>query len=245
MKKILTLSAALMLCASMAMAQGGVNLYINNCGVGSTQNNVTNACTSNTGTAFAAYGSMVMPAVTKDMFVGAMSILDVQTSQTTIPDWWRADACRSAGFTLATDAGMGGDCPTLWDNVPAAGNNITALPGVNGAARIRFLLGAVLDAGVAYDLVGDGATETSVFKFSVLRSKSTGAGACAGCTAGACIVLNDIQLQGLNDHSFADFIDIVTPLANNYITYNAGAPACAGSTPTNNRTWGSVKALYR
>jgi len=242
MKKILTLSAALMLCATAAMAQ--VNLYIGDCGAASTLHAVTNTCASNTGTAFAAFGSIVVPPVTRVGFVGAMSVIDVQSSLAALPDWWNGLTCRPAGFTLASDAGMGGSCPTLWDNVPAAGNNITVQPATGGPNRVRFLLGVVLDAGSAYDYVGDGATETSVFKWSVLKSKSVGTGACAGCSSGACIVLNEVNLQTLTDLP-STFLRLTAPLQNNFITYNAGAQTCAGSTPTQNHTWGSVKALYR
>ena len=247
MKKILTLSAALMLCATVAMAQ--VNLYVTDCGAGSTTNNVANTCATNTGTAFAAFGSIVIPPVTRQGFVGSISVVDVQSSLAALPTWWDGrqtvdGGCRGAGFTLASDAGMGGTCPTLWDDVAAAGNNITCQPAVGGPNRVRFLLGIVLDAGSAYDLTGDGATELSVFKFSVLKSKSVGTGACTGCSAGACIVLNEVNLQTLSDTPDT-FLRLTAPLQNNYITYNAGAPPCAGSTPTQNRTWGSVKALYR
>jgi len=245
MKKILTLSAALMLCASMAMAQG-VNLAVGDCGGFSTTHAVTNACTSNSGAAFVAFGSAVVPPVTKSAFVGAMSVIDVQTSLANIPDWWRADGCRgSAAYGLVTDGTMGGTCATLWDNVAPAGNNITAVPFVGGPARVRFLLGAVLSATDAYDFIGDGSSELSVFKWTVLRTKSVNTGLCAGCATGACVVLNEVQLQGLNDHSADEYIHITNPLQSNAITYNAGAPSCSGSTPTQNRTWGSVKALYR
>lgn len=247
MKKILTLSAALMLCASMAMAQG-VGLYIGaDCSAAAPQATV-NACTSNTGTAIATFGTAIIPVSGKQGFVGEISIIDVQTNLATVPDWWRADICRAAGFSLATDAGIGGvaNCAaTLWDNAVPAGNNV-GYTTTSGGARARFLLGAVLYPTDVYDLVGDGATELAVFKFNVLRAKSVGAGACTGCAQGACIVLNEIQVQGQSDASEAEYLRLTTPIAgHNYITYNAGAPACAGSTPTQNRTWGSVKALYR
>ena len=244
MNRIVTLSAALLLCSSVAMAQG-VNLYLNDCGAGSSVHTVTNACTSNSGIAFVAYGSCVVPRVTKQAFIGTMNVIDIQTSAATIPDWWRADDCRATGFALVTDATLGGSCPTIWDRVPPAGNNIFALPFVGGSARVRFLLGVVLYSYDAYDLVGDGTTELSVFKWIVLNQKSVGAGACGGCSTGACIVLNDVQIQGLYDHTVADFIDITNPLGSNSITYNTGAPVCAGSTPTQNRTWGALKSLYR
>ena len=246
MKKILTLSAALMLCASFAMAQGGVGLYVGLDCAGGTP--VTNTCTTNGGSAFSAFGTCVLPnGLVKHNFVGEISIVDVQTTLATIPDWWRADACRSTAFSLRTDGSItGATCfTTLWDAAVPAGNNIAGSV-TNGGNRERLNLGAVLLPTAVYDLNGDGVTEEAVFILGVSKAKSVGTGACTGCLQGACIVLNEIQIQGQSDASNADYVHLTTPLAGrNFITYNSGAPTCAASTPTQNRTWGSIKALYR
>lgn len=246
MKKILTLSAALMLCASMAMAQG-VGLYVGvDCGGAATS--VSNTCLSNSGTAMTLSGTAILPPQGKPLFVGESSIIDVQTSLSTIPDWWRVDACRgSSPFSLTTDGTIAGtNCgTTMWDVAAPAGNNIAGLTTVGGS-RERFVLSAVLYPVDVFDMPGDGVTEEMVFKFIILKAKSVGTGSCAGCLQGACIVLNEIQLQGTQDASEADYLRLTTPInGRNFVTYNAGAPTCAGSTPTQNRTWGSVKALYR
>jgi hypothetical protein len=245
MKKILTLSAALMLCASMAMA-GGVGLYIGtDCGTPSQA--ATTTCTSNSGTAMVLTGTAVVP-YDKPNFVGTVGILDVQTALATVPDWWRADGCRgTAPFALVTDGTLSStNCDqTFWDAAAPAGNNINAQNTVGGS-RERFVLGAVLYPSDVYTFTGDDATELLNFRFTVLKGKTVGTGSCAGCTQGACIVLNEIQLQGSTDLSEADYVHITQPLGGrNYVTFQAGAPTCAGSTPTQNRTWGSVKALYR
>ncbi len=248
MKKILTLSAALLLCASIASAQA-VYLGLNDCTAGpSVAHAFTNACTSNSGTAGVLYGSCVPTSQVEVQFVGAQSVLDIQSSLSATPDWWRADACRSTGFSMAADAlSIGGSCATLWDNAPPAGSNLTALNGVGGANRIRFLLGTVLDATVAAttNFQGDGATEYSAWKLTIGKTKSTGTGSCAGCSAGACLVLNEINLQTLTDTpaTYERLTDGSAGL--NFVTYQTGAPVCAGSTPTQNHTWGSIKALYR
>jgi len=249
MKKILTLSAALMLFASIAMAQG-VGLYIGTDCNSAAPQTATTTCTSNSGTAVSTFGTCVIPnGVTKSAFVGSIAIVDVQTALATIPDWWRGDACRGSSFTLATDGGIGGStcAATLWDTAAPAGNNIAAqFAPAGNTARERFALGAVLYPDQTYDLTGDGSTELAVFKFNVLKQKTTGTGSCAGCAQGACIVLNEIQLQGQNDASEADYVRMTQPIAgHNYIVFQSGAPTCAGSTPTQNRTWGAVKALYR
>jgi len=243
MKRMLTLLSLLLLCATSTQAQ--VNLYVGDCGAGTTTHSVTNACLTNSGTAFTAFGSILVPSTPRIGFIGAMSVVDVQSSQAALPAWWDGAVCRAAGFALASDATMGGNCPTLWDAAPPAGNNITAQPGIGGPNRVRFLLGVVLDIGSAYDLVGDDVTETSVFKWSVLKSRSVGTGACAGCSCGATIVLTEVNLQTLTDTP-ATFVRLTYPITNNTITYNGGSMVgCGASTPTQNRTWGSIKSLYR
>ncbi len=248
MKKVLALSVALTLCASAAMAQ--VSFNIGDCSPYTTglaiNNATTNTCLSNSGTAFAAWCSIVMPAVTRVGFVGAQGVIDITSSQTTLPDWWRQDTCRPTGFGVVADNTIGGTCGTLWDVVPGAGSNLGSIYGVHGANTIRMLLGQVLVATNAYDLIGDGVTEQSVFKYTVLKVKSVGTGACTGCSFGTCLVLNEINLQTLTDTP-STFLRLTSPIpgASDFITYNAGAPTCGGSTPTQNRTWGSVKALYR
>jgi hypothetical protein len=241
MKTLALLSAALLCCASLADA--GVNLYVTDCSQGSSVNSVTNACDTNAGAAFTVVASCVVPIVTQPAFVGAMGVLDVQAGAAQLPNWWRLDGCRGGrefAATLASDPAMGGSCPTIWDRVTPAGNNVTAISGIDGPNRVRFLLGAVLASQDAYDLEGDGVTELSVFKFTILNTKTVGTGSCAGCTTGACLVLNEIQL-----YTLSHYFRITTPLSNNFITYNSGAPACAASTPARNRTWGAIKSLYR
>ncbi len=250
MKKLAAPCLALMLWATAARAQ--VSLNVNDCSPYSTGflvNNVaTNPCTTNTGTVFAAWCSIVMPPVTRVGFVGAQGMIDVWSSRSTLPDWWRQDTCRPTGFGLVADNTIGGSCSTLWDIVPGAGANLGSIYGIHGAYTIRFLLGQVLVATNAYDLTGDGITELTVFKFSVLKAKSVGTGACAGCSYGACLVLNEINLQTLTDTPDT-FLRLsgALPGAADYITYNTGVtPACWYlPTPTRNRTWGAIKALYR
>jgi hypothetical protein len=174
----------------------------------------------------------------------------VQTNAVSIEDWWRGDTCRPTGFSLLTDASITSSCTaTLWDTVAPAGNNIGFVYGAENSptSRMRFALGAVLYPDQTYNLTGDNTTETVVFKWTVLKAKSVGAGACAGCASGACIVLNEIQFQGQNDLSEADYVRVTQPIVNNHISYNAaaGLPTCPDMVPVKNRTWGAVKALYR
>ena len=82
-----------------------------------------------------------------------------------------------------------------------------------------------------------------MFKIAILRSKTVGTGLCAGCSTAACIVLNEIKL--VQPASAGVDYRIQNPADRNFVTYNAGAPACPGATPAQSKTWGAVKSLYR
>ncbi len=246
MKRITILVAALLVAARPAEGQSAIDLFVDDCSTGSTTQTVTDFCAINSGVAMQAYVSCVLPATTKPAFVRAVAVIDVQSSTSLLPDWWRADSCRTASFFVAGDPLMGGTCATLWDQTAPASVTFTPLPpsATGRLDRTRFLLTADLDPGAAYDLVGDGTTELSVFRLTVLNTKTLGDGSCAGCRTGTCIVLNEVHLEGLNDQP-ADWLRLATPGLGNHVVFNADAPVCPASVPVRNRTWGALKALYR
>ena len=105
---------------------------------------------------------------------------------------------------------------------------------------IQAAIGAGTEAPV------DLGTEYYAFKATVTRTKSTGTGSCAGCLAPACIVLNEIQLFQPLTLGFDP--QIFNPRDRNFATWQnpaGGPPGCPGTTPTQNKTWGQVKSLYR
>jgi len=251
MKKAITITLAMLtLSASLAMAQSGLNLYVADCGAGTTTNTLTNACTSNTGS-MTLVGSAVIPSSMTD-FIGAAAIVDVQTDNATIPDWWRGDAagCRAGAITALMDATVAPSCATIWDGQAAILPVFAVLandPNRTGndvpVNRVRFNAGAAVPAGYALD--ADGTTELGVVKFTITRAKTTGTGNCAGCSSGACLVLNEINLQ--SETPGAPFIRITSVLTNNHVSYNGTGLTliCPDAVPVRNRTWGAVKALYR
>jgi hypothetical protein len=241
MKKALTLTAGLMLVASMAMAQSGVNLNVSDAlGCGSLANAVSNTCTANTGS-FIVVGSVASP---RDLvqFVASGQILDIQSSAAALPDWWHLDVCRTGKFSLTFD-GTAASCGTVWDANSGPAPLSVAQWQYNAATpnRIRLNMGAAVAS--PYDNAIANA-ELGVFKLTITKALTTGTGACAGCATGACIVLNEVNLQEVG---VLPYITVTNALSNNFVTYNSGAgiPACPASTPTQNKSWGAVKALYR
>jgi hypothetical protein len=252
-KKAITLTVALLsLSASLAFAAGSISLYVADCGAGTTTNTITNACTLNTGS-YSLVASCVLPVSITD-FVSAGAVVDVQTDAATIPDWWRGDGagCRAGAITSAMDATVAPSCATIWDGqaniIPLFSAMITDPTRVGNDVpvnRVRLnSIGALSTSGIA--LTADGTTELGVAKFTITRTKSTGAGSCAGCASSACIVLNEINL--IHEQPGVDPIRITDgSTTNRMVTYNASGMVivCPDAVPVRNRTWGSVKALYR
>lgn len=244
MTKPLVLTIAMLVSPSIAMAQG-IGLYVGSDCSGPVS--VTNACTTNTGTAFTLFGTCIVPPSGLPSFSGANAQLDVQTALATIPDWWRMDACRSnAALSLRADSTIAGAvCShSLWDGAATVINawSTQLIPG--RANRVQLILAAALLPDEVHNLIGDGTTELAVFSLTMLNTKSVGTGACAGCTQGACIVLNKIRL--VSDSYAVPVLELTTPIpGRNYVTYNGGSPDCPASTPTRNSTWGAIKAIYR
>ena len=242
MKKILTLAAALLvLGATSAMAQGGLNLFWNNCST-SGASALTFNCASNSGSYFL-YGSVVLPG---DMptFLGLTAVTDVAVDATSLPAWWQVAPgdCRANTFSISFDPNNNStDCGTdIWQfNNPTPVSTIQ--PMLHGANTLRLNSAAALPAGSEISLAADG-TEYYVFRITLSKQKSATAAACAGCNVGACIVLNEMKLSqplGIGDRT------VTNPAVSNFVTWQAGALQCPQATPTQNRTWGAVKNLYR
>jgi hypothetical protein len=243
MKKAMILSGLLLaLTASFAAAQG-LNLALNDCGPAGLQLANPN-CASNTGIALSLVGSVVPPPGL-DRVVACEGYIDGQTDQGALSPWWTLDGCRAAALTFSFDFLAGPfNCNDFWAGGASGGGGIA--PEHTQANRFQIkLVGAtpgeaILDPGMEHYL----------FKVNITRTKSTGTGSCAGCTDAACFVLNRLiinQPAGVGDAV------LTNPMHSNFVTYNGGAvgggpnggTGCPGATPSQNRTWGQVKSLYR
>src|SRR6187399_1445874 len=248
MKKILTLAAALMVFgASASMAQGGLNLYWNGCSDGGVSAQ-TFACNSNSGAAFTMYASMILPA-DMPLFAATSAISDVTFSGATIPAWWQVltGQCSANRVSESYDsANFTTNCPDIWQS--AANLSVfQAQQGANvqghAANTLRLNGGAAVPAGSELNQVADG-TELVVCKVSIGHTKTVGTGSCAGCSIPACIVLNECKAQ--QPAGQGDFTVInEAPSMTRWVTWNGSPTNCPAGTPTQSRTWGAVKNLYR
>jgi hypothetical protein len=92
-------------------------------------------------------------------------------------------------------------------------------------------------------------THVYSFKANINHAKSTGLGACAGCTDEACIVLQSIRLNQPVASGGA-FINLTNPATVQHVIWQAWSTndpnsQCPLITPAKTRSWGSIKALYR
>lgn len=243
MKKIVLIVAALVaLTASAALAQPGINLSWNDCGLNG-QANQAFACNTNSGAPFTLIASFVPPANINQL-VGMSAQIDITTDQATLPDWWGFGGCRATS-SLVTDFGFVSgpfSCTDVWQGAAAGGYAYDIGFGSPNRARFRIQCAIPADNPQAVDP----STEYYAFKALILKAKTTGAGSCAGCTFPGCIVLNSIQLfQPLevgNDPTIGN------PKDRNFATWQSTpvtVPPCPVSTPTRSTSWGTLKSLYR
>ena len=242
MKKTLVIAGAMLAMSVSLASAAGINLAFNDCGTNGTPSQSFD-CASNSGVPFAMFASFVPPAGV-DNFLGVSSQMDITSSTASLPDWWKhgTGQCRgTSGMTVDFNFTSGPfGCADFYSGQAAGGSAYDVA--FNGPNRARLRV----QCAVPIDNRGpvDPSTEYYAYRVSLLRSKSTAAGSCAGCSTPMCIVLNSIQLfqppDALNDP------ELVDPVNSNYVTWQAASvPGCPLSTPTQNSSWGRVKSLYR
>ena len=251
MNKLLVLTSALVvLGASAASAQ--VNLAWRNCiaQVASVANENYACDGSRNGVPFRGVLSFISPP-NMDHFVGADCLLDVQTADPTLPDFWQLGLgeCRDGNFSYPaslTGIGNTGSCRNPFAGGQTGGGfQYDVVP---GGVRARVQLAFARSD--EFPLVAGAQYIAGMFTLDSFKDVDTGDGECAGCLVPACIVLNQVNaLQTAGQVPPSQDQNILTAAATRqHITWQGGAVpggGCPGSTPSKNATWGKVKSLYR
>jgi hypothetical protein len=249
MKKAILFAAALAtLVAGTAMAAPGVNLSWDDCQASLALGlNKTSTCLSNVEASKRAYGTYVLPAPGTVQTAGNDIVLDIMTNSATLPCWWNFTvAPRTTGFqmqfnTVCADAG-GVGIFDYWSSIaggPVGGSGAFLMP-TNAVPRVRIKGVVAVDAGAAEPLGPD----IETYSFTLVLVHGSTVGACTGCLTPACFVLNLIQVTQVNDPPYI----LTNPSSRQHVFWQGGvvqAPGCPAAVPTQNKTWGSVKALYR
>lgn len=237
-----------MLVATLALASAAsaqVNISWDDCGAFGTLDK-TFACNANTGAPFTMVGTFISPAAPQ--FVALEFYIDMIEAVPTQSAWWQLDnvnipgACRgTAGYAMNADFLAGPfNCLDFWGGQASGGGGVL----VNGFGRgpnTNRIKGVFAIPAEQPMTAGD---EIYAFKLSILRAKTTGTGSCEGCVNPVCLVLNRItvnQPAGVGDFNLTG----PAPGGRDYVTWQGGVGADCATVPTQNRTWGQVKALYR
>ncbi len=239
MNRIFFALLATALLASAAHAQSGLYLRVGDCAAGSSVQSIDNDCSRNDSLAIDLVASCVVPIDFPD-FIAAGTMIDVWASSPALPDWWRLDAagCRKGAASVVYSQTIAPSCQTLWDGFIEFLPLFAVQPFVGGPNRVRLNTGCALPAPTF--IVGDGVTEQAVVRLQIARAKSTGAGSCAGCMTDMTIALEEIHFEPATIG--VPWLRITNPAEPNsqYVAYTPSV-----FTPTRNRTWGAIKALYR
>lgn len=245
MKKVLLLTGALMIVASAAFAQSGINLHWDDCTLGAAASDKVDACTQNFGAPNKLIISIGGPDIINDVN-GAQGVVDVQTTAPVLPDYWRLDAAGCRQGKLAADVFVGSSnapfsCPEPWSQVGQTAGSAAFLPGVNGVDRGRISWIMAVPGVVQIDGTNI-APDWYIIALNFTKASTT---TCAGCVIPACIVANEIRLTKPPGTPGGD-VFLNGPAAAQHVTWQGGAGTnCPQATPTQSSSWGAVKSLYR
>jgi hypothetical protein len=236
MRRPLLITIALLALTNSRVSAGGVNLAWNDClGAGGLTNR-SFTCDTNVGNndLYVSYD----PPVNIPDLNGAIPLLDLQSATTPLPQWWQfknAGTCRLVALS-ALGPNITGTCPDSWAGVGVPGiaayYTTSVLPSLPlDRARI---LGVVSIPSASAQNVNPG-TEYFCLGIRISNIKTVGPTACSGCMVPVTIVLSEVVLTTNNSGDFR----ITNPLTSNTVTWQGGP------TPTQNRTWGQIKSIYR
>ena len=240
--RLVTVLAGVAMFASSPVAAEGLNLLWSDCALGTGVQNKTFACNSNTG-ANTLVGSYIPPAGTTAV-TGMEAVIDLLAEGATYPDWWsfkNTGTCRQTALS-ANSGFVSGPfaCTDYWAG--GASGGLTAFTsGFSGNANRARIMALFSVAPLAAGPLDSG-LEYYAFNLLITNAKTVGTGACAGCANKVCLVLNSIKLtQPVGVGNFVISDEATSRTA----TWQSEVAATCIPVPVRNRTWGSVKALYR
>jgi hypothetical protein len=255
MKKLLVLAGAVMVLGASAASAQTINLAWNNCITLATQAaNKSYLCDGSAPAPFKGVMSFAAPAALAH-FVGIQAVLDIQTADPTLPDYWRMGLgeCRDGSFIFPaslTGIGNTASCKNPWaGGATGGGAQYTSQYGSPARARVLFAFARDTDV----QLINGAQYLAGVFTIDTFKDfddGTIGTGQCDGCLVPACLVLNQVELYQVAGQTppQQDIYFLNTAGTRQYVTWQGGAvggSGCPAATPTRKATWGSVKSLYR
>jgi hypothetical protein len=238
--------ALLALTASTALAQG-ITLRWNHCLAGTNDlANKNSTCLVTTGVNRMIVSYQAPGSITN--LDGMDAYIDYQTSAG-ITCWWNFQGTnppRAVSLSVAFKDPLDANGDPTWfcpNRYWATKANVFGVGGMallgNGNARISMGQSVPTGTGTA-----PAAGEQEGFGVTFDNANAPVANGCVGCLNPACFTLNRVTLFDTGEPG----LELNTAITSNSVTWQNGAiggPGCPAATPTQNKTWGSVKALYR
>jgi hypothetical protein len=239
---VAAVAIAVIVAAPSAHAQ--VDLAWNNClGVGNHAEVKQYACD---GSLDGLYQKLVMSFVlprTFTGFEGTLATLEFRSPSGTLPDYWRFDGhgCRPGVVSFTpTQGGIGDPVSCAYSLAGVSSTSwIGAVP-VNGVGQDFIRFEAAVRVGNAPPIVLEGGRTYSA---GIVLIDPVSAD-CAGCEQDMCIRLLSVEILYIEPGGIPPVI-LSGPAHRDYVSWQGPPGICAGATPVRDRTWGSVKALYR
>ncbi|MEY4374410.1 MAG: hypothetical protein RL760_576, partial [Candidatus Eisenbacteria bacterium] len=224
----------------------GIALRWNSC-EGSANRNF--ACDRSTGSELLV-GSFQAPAGINQLS-GIQVYLRIVSANNTVPPWWTMSrgGCRTTGMSISFDMSDQMECTDPWEGQAMGG---LARYEADGSGAIDVLIGAAVPQSALRAL--DSGRTYAAFKLLVNHQRSSGGGACEGCTTPMCLRFEAIRLvepgrlyaDGHRDELYHELNRGISGLGGsaNIATWQGGASNCTigGSKPA---TWRQLKDLYR
>jgi hypothetical protein len=252
MKKVTLLCALLLAVSASVAAAAGVGLRWSSCLSDGGLPNRAFACNSNAGTN-TLVGTFETNAAGLAQVSGNEVVIDLASASTPLPAWWQmknAGTCRQSALTMNFVAPATATNCVDWAVGAAAGGIGAYNIGLRGPNTARIVAALAVAPDNLQDLTGG--QEYFSFNINISNVKTVGTGLCAGCQDPVCIVFNSINLTTpvLANNVFLTGASNGTD--GNFCTWQGGAgvvtpggSGCPQATPTKNKTWSQVKALYR
>lgn len=270
---LLTMCAVLLSPVTRAHAAGGFNFAWNQCWSEGGTAYAYFACNANvSGPVAVAVGSFKPTADMPD-FDGIQATVHLQSSQSTLPDWWQffnAGSCRLVSLTASADftGALQTSCVDPFGGLAAGGiaSYRTATTGIGSGLSPDYAIIAIYFA-IADPEAITAADEYDGFALAIHGQKTVGAGSCAGCSVPVCVGLTRLDVVG----SSGSRQTLLTPLQNQFIGWQCGqttatvpyyfppgqsitgtiSGTCApnalpcAAVPVRNITWGRILEHYR
>lgn len=159
-----------------------------------------------------------------------------------VTPWWQLGPgqCRAGALSASIDFTESswtesGNCPDLW--MGAGAPYLYNLPTLSVSAGVQVVMDAEIHTDPGQHYAVEPGVEYHVLRFTLRNSRTTGAGSCLGCCGSMSFCPFLYIWRGANR------TEVTIDRPNEGLGWRTNGTYC--TTPAPNRTWGTVKQLYR